>query len=371
MLSIQRITSSKKYLPFIDGLRFIAIVSVLLNHFITAYDKKFTCIAFNKFYEDHHIALLAGNSNNSVLLFFAISGFILALPFAKYYFDGSEKPVLKDYYIKRISRLEPPYLIVLTGILMLHVFILHKSSLSTIFPNYLASFFYLHNIIFQEYPTLNFVFWSLEIELQFYLLAPLLARLFYFKGYTRRSIFMFLIIAFALLNLYFTFPFKSIINYLHYFLAGMLAVDLFLSNTDKLKKNYVFDACSMILLVVIWTGYWNEKTILLPFALCLFILLSSCSKLWSKCLELKWISIIGGMCYSLYMLHHPIMALFVNRFETDILFLNSVPLDFLIRLLVSLGLVLLCCALFFIFIERPTMKRNWYRRDSLRQLFKS
>ncbi|MDF2456956.1 MAG: acyltransferase [Cytophagaceae bacterium] len=371
MLPLRRITTSQSYLPFIDGLRFIAIVPVLLNHFITAYDKKFHSTSFSKFYEDDHIELLAGNSNNSVLLFFAISGFILGLPFAKHYFNTGEKPLLKDYYIKRVSRLEPPYLIVLTGILLLHVFILHKSSLAAVLPHYLASFFYLHNIIFQEYPTLNFVFWSLEIELQFYLLAPFLASAFYLNAFSRRTILILVIFGLAILNLHFTFPFRSIINYLHYFLAGMLAVDLFLSCSNKLSKSYIFDTCNLVLLFIIWTGHWTEKTIILPFALCLFILLSPSSKIWSKCLEWKGITIIGGMCYSLYMLHHPIMALFVNRFQTDILFLNSVPLDFLIRLLITLVLVLICCALFFIFIERPTMKRNWYRKDSLRQLFKN
>jgi peptidoglycan/LPS O-acetylase OafA/YrhL len=42
-----------------------------------------------------------------VKVFFAISGFILALPFLKYYFGLSDKKVqLKSYFIRRLTRLE-------------------------------------------------------------------------------------------------------------------------------------------------------------------------------------------------------------------------------------------------------------------------
>jgi len=46
-------------------------------------------------------------------------------------------------------------------------------------PHLLASFFYLHNMIFGAFPgAVNGVAWSLEIEIQFYVLVPMLALLF-------------------------------------------------------------------------------------------------------------------------------------------------------------------------------------------------
>lgn len=40
--------------------------------------------------------------------------------------------------------------------------------------HYLASIAYLHNLIYLEPSSINTVTWSLEIELQFYILVPLL-----------------------------------------------------------------------------------------------------------------------------------------------------------------------------------------------------
>ncbi len=49
-----------------------------------------------------------------VKVFFAISGFVLALPFLKYYLGISDKKVqLKSYFIRRLTRLEPPFIITL------------------------------------------------------------------------------------------------------------------------------------------------------------------------------------------------------------------------------------------------------------------
>ena len=45
-----------------------------------------------------------------VLLFFTISGFILGLPFARQYLVAA-RPVSFGFYRRRVTRLEPPYLI--------------------------------------------------------------------------------------------------------------------------------------------------------------------------------------------------------------------------------------------------------------------
>ena len=52
-------------------------------------------------------------------LFFAISGFILALPFAEHYLSGAPRPTLGRYYVRRVTRIEPPYVINLTILLAL------------------------------------------------------------------------------------------------------------------------------------------------------------------------------------------------------------------------------------------------------------
>jgi peptidoglycan/LPS O-acetylase OafA/YrhL len=109
-LSFKRITSSGSFIPEIDGLRFIAIVSVVLHH-ISA----FLFIKVEKFYNtplDFPILnKVLSHGRLGVPLFFVISGFILGMPFAKYYIEKGDRINLKKYFLRRLTRLEPPYII--------------------------------------------------------------------------------------------------------------------------------------------------------------------------------------------------------------------------------------------------------------------
>lgn len=102
-LSFKRITSTGNFIPEIDGLRFIAISSVVLYHlsgFLTAKDvKQYTDIFDYSFLKE-----ILSHGHLGVPLFFVISGFILGMPFAKFHI-AKEKPVsLKKYFLRRLTR---------------------------------------------------------------------------------------------------------------------------------------------------------------------------------------------------------------------------------------------------------------------------
>ena len=103
----RRITSSGLYIPEIDGLRFLAISWIFLFHFN---DYLATARHFN---EASLLQTFFYNGYRGVELFFVISGFILSLPFAKYYLANGKKIRLKNYFLRRITRLEPPYFIIM------------------------------------------------------------------------------------------------------------------------------------------------------------------------------------------------------------------------------------------------------------------
>ena len=48
---------------------------------------------------------------HGVELFFIISGFILAMPFAAHHLKGQRPVALGPYYLRRLTRLEPPYML--------------------------------------------------------------------------------------------------------------------------------------------------------------------------------------------------------------------------------------------------------------------
>jgi peptidoglycan/LPS O-acetylase OafA/YrhL len=345
-------------LPFIDGLRFFTLLSVALVHFVDFYEVHTYPIRSHPLYQQLHLDAVAGYSDNCVLVFFAISGFVLGMPFAKAFFTGEKRPNLKSFYLRRVMRLEPPYIIILTGLLLMNVYIFHKSSLMEVLPNYFASLFYLHNIIFESHPVLNFVFWTLEIEVQFYLIAPFLSQVFRLPAISRRVLLCSLMVGFSTLNYFFSSPFLSLYNFFQYFMAGFLAVDIFLNY--KGKKKYLFDAPAIVLFLLIWTGVFKYG-FEMPFLICFLIVFSSRSIIWDGLLTLKWISIIGGMCYTIYMLHHPVIAAFLNRVAGNDQWFTDPILDFSLKIVITMCVVFLISAIYFILVERPCMKKGWHK----------
>ena len=74
-----------------------------------------------------------------------------------------------------------------------------------------------------------------------------------------------------------------------------------------------------------------------------------------------WITTIGGMCYSIYLLHNYAIAplgMITERISSTAPF----GLRLLIQFLVMAPAVLVITALYFRFIERPCMRPDWPRR---------
>jgi len=196
-LSFKRITSTGNFIPEIDGLRFIAITSVVMYHlygFIAAKDINHYVHSF----DFPFLRILLSHGHLGVPLFFVISGFILGLPFAKFHIV-KEKPVsLKKYFLRRLTRLEPPYILAMTILLFGAVYVAKTVSVSDGILSYLSSIIYQHNFIWSGVlPLLNGPVWSLEIEVQFYILAPLLAYIFAVKSSSIRRTLIFCIAVFS------------------------------------------------------------------------------------------------------------------------------------------------------------------------------
>ena len=107
-LQLRRITTSGNWVPQIDGLRFVAILSVVVFHIqqqlLLKADVPVAVQAYYRF-----VSGMIGNGNRGVLLFFGISGYVLARPFCAWHRDGGKPIVLRAYYLRRLTRIEPPY----------------------------------------------------------------------------------------------------------------------------------------------------------------------------------------------------------------------------------------------------------------------
>jgi peptidoglycan/LPS O-acetylase OafA/YrhL len=359
-----RDTTSGQFIPEIDGLRFIAIISVILFHlnwFITSKTgRPEAADLLTEFFSHGHIG---------VQLFFVISGFVIALPFAKGHLIAGKRPGLRQYLFRRLTRLEPPYIVNLLFRFAL-LPLATADTFSDLIPHLFASMGYLHNVIYGSMSTINFVAWSLEIELQFYLLAPFVTSIFMIRSKTlRRLLLGALIIAFSMsayaLEGYPRFN-LSIFSAAQFFLAGFLLVDIYLT---EWKQNPTQSRRWDLVSVLSWTaivallhqGGTACYLIVVPtFAAYMAAFKGTLS---NRFFRLPVIYIIGGMCYTLYLYHYSVISA-IGRLLIRFGFLNHLPvwLEIIVAGLVIVPAVLLSGTLLFILIEKPCMKKDWHLR---------
>ena len=135
--------TSGSWIPQIDGLRFVAITSVLLFHILGQLSERTGhSIAIQPRY--HLLTQLVGNGDRGVLLFFVISGYILARPFLRQHRMGGKRVALGAYYLRRVTRLEPPYILAL--LIYTTAFVGFGVPLQAMLPHLAASTFYLHGL---------------------------------------------------------------------------------------------------------------------------------------------------------------------------------------------------------------------------------
>jgi peptidoglycan/LPS O-acetylase OafA/YrhL len=156
-----------------DGLRCVAIAMVILFHLNGYLLAKSALHHSEPSLQSDWLAQIAFVGFRGVELFFVISGFILGLPFAAHHLNDAPPVNLRKYYLRHLTRLEPPYFVTVALLFVLALWVQGKTA-AALYPHLAASLFYLHNLIYGTPSPAIGVAWSLEIEVQFYVLVPLL-----------------------------------------------------------------------------------------------------------------------------------------------------------------------------------------------------
>ena len=259
-----RVTSSGRYVPEVDGLRGLAIVLVVFFHCHHLFRTGNEPISSTEMIAEGWTAATIFLPNFffakgwfGVQIFFVISGMVLALPFASHYLQGAAHPKVKDYFRRRLIRIEVPYIITLTFFL-LYAVTFQDRLWNEMLPRYFAGLIYSHSLIYDgALNPLLWVSWTLEIEIQFYLLAPLLCTVFKIPNTLLRRGILLLAILFIepcvdAANAAFPSVIwrESILNQFSYFFAGILLADLYLSPKLKaIRANptaFIWDAVGLL-----------------------------------------------------------------------------------------------------------------------------
>jgi peptidoglycan/LPS O-acetylase OafA/YrhL len=364
-LSLRRIITSNRFIPEVDGFRFIAILIVVISH---VYANCGPIPEGGVFERAFHRAFFDGV--RGVFLFFTISGFILALPFARNHLQGGKKVGLLSYFKRRVTRLEPPYVLAML-LRASMVYISKRPAALVLGAHLLASLFYIHGLAYDLPSTVNPPAWSLEVEIQFYVLAPALTGLFAIRSKAlRRTVLVGLMLASGILAhtliVHETRPALSLLNYFQFFLAGFLLCDFYLCGDCFAMPKWLWDLLGVASIGWILMSQVSWYTVALPFATIVLYLAGFHGWLLRSFFSMRAISLIGGMCYSLYLTHTTVLVVFtpiVHRVsQSSLPGFVSYPLMFGLPML---G-ILLVGTTYFLLIERPCMDPHWPQKLMLR-----
>jgi peptidoglycan/LPS O-acetylase OafA/YrhL len=364
---LSRETSSGRFIPEMDGLRFIAIGMVILFH-VNGYLTVKSPLYHAAPPQSDWLAQAALVGFRGVELFFVISGFILGLPFAARYIKGARPVSLRKYYLRRLTRLEPPYFAAVLILFVLAIWISGKSE-TALYPHLWASLLYLHNLIFGSANPFIVVAWSLEIEVQFYLLVPLLTLLFSIRSLRLRRFSMIaLVLAILLAQSLFLHDSPraslSILAYLQFFLVGFLLADVFLASWDKApRRNLAWDLVALagwpLLFVILHSHILTHW--LFPVWVFLLYCAAFRGRLINHFFSNRWITAIGGMCYSIYLLQYQVISA-VGRLTRRLGETAPYWIYLSVQIVLVGAAIVVICGAYFVAIEKPCMRRDWPQR---------
>jgi peptidoglycan/LPS O-acetylase OafA/YrhL len=224
---------------------------------------------------------------------------------------------------------------------------------------------YLHCLIYRTMSTINFVTWSLEIEIQFYILAPLLGLIF-MLGNTilRRCFLLSLILAGVAFSFYAnghdtTIWHWTILDYLHYFLTGFLIADLIESRQPQPRGSPWWDVVSLTGWPILFLLPRDLATLAwLPILILPLYVAAFYGPASNWFFRLPFIALTGGMCYSFYLMHMLIISV-VFKATRHLAIFNDFLLNYSLQIVTLGGAIALLGTLYFVLIERPCMDPQW------------
>jgi peptidoglycan/LPS O-acetylase OafA/YrhL len=346
---IARPRPAQAFVPQIDGLRCIAIVAVVLYHVQGYVAAKAGVVNPGWMYQ------LFAQGHYGVPLFFALSGYIIACQFL-----GPKPADLKRYFIRRLTRLEPPYLISMLLVFAVKLWALDLA-FPMLFPHLMASLVYLHGLVFASHSVVNGVAWSLEIEWQFYLLAPLaFAAVLRTSGRTRQvGLWLFIVLGGCAHALAREIGPRFELSLLHYF--GFFAAGVWVAVLDADGAYRSIAACFDLLgvaavlatLAVLFRG--GMPGIALPALTAVTVLCALRGPMLRRVLGWWPIHCVGAMCYTIYLYHFFVVSAVGQLYAWAIGWDASAGVSLAVFALLALPLVLVACLLPYLLIERPFM----------------
>jgi peptidoglycan/LPS O-acetylase OafA/YrhL len=244
---------------------------------------------------------------------------------------------------------------------------MEHSKRGPVLPHFVASLFYVHNLVYHQVSSINSVAWSLEVEVQFYILMPLFALFFRIPGRLLRRGAMLAVIVLAVSLQSWLIPNVFVIDLtlagqIQHFFVGILLADIFLLDwSEQPISEPIWDLLVVAAIVVFFGSHAISPVcyrLALPAVTFMLMFATFRGAFWRRALRITMISLVGGMCYSIYLLHQPIISM-IGRRTLGLTFGHSFALNVLVQFPIWAAVTLLICVIFFVLVERPCMDKNW------------
>jgi peptidoglycan/LPS O-acetylase OafA/YrhL len=266
----------------LDFLRGTASLSVALYHFCNILDPGV-------------LKSVSDYGRFGVQVFFVISGFII--PYSLFR-SGYRWKDYSIFIVKRLTRLDPPYIatlivIIALGVLSWYIPFQRGEIFTVSVPQVLLHIGYVN--VFFGYPWLNDVFWTLAIEFQYYLLVGLAFPLLFSRNHVTRLASIIL-----LGSTVYVFPSGSFVfHYMFLFLLGILTCQLKLSMIGKIE----YSILTVLIIGLSFNALAVPSTIAGGIATFTILFVKIRNPVWR---------FLGNISYSLYLVHSPIGRRFLN-----------------------------------------------------------
>ena len=393
----ESVRSEVGYIPAIEGLRGIAVLWVVAFHYVVVRSGQFADPLIAWIDASSVPRIIVRNGFLGVDLFFLITGFLLTLPWFKHDLEGRKHPSAREFYIRRARRILPAYYVQLAILFFVFLPLLNPTLWRA------ARGFVLANLglhaLFLHYTTpyssaslaINGPLWTLALEMQYYLLLPLIAVWFLRAPYVAAAAFLAAALIWKtlaqhdlqpLISLYGTigarwnlpdaglrhFAGTQLPGYLGHFALGILCGRAWLAQRATVPDRVgaallgVLAACSVLGLYAVLAGHaaWlgEQAWILIPLAMAVAIwaAVSKHPRWGDKLLGLAPLAFIGRVSYSMYLYHLPVLLLF-NKYAPAALGGFA--------FLCYFGAIIVISTLSFRYVELPFMRQRSSGRSSI------
>lgn len=355
-------------LAFLDGLRALAALYVVIGHLVSIVDPKNltggqSCLPYTirmmvEPFRQGHLAVAA---------FIVISGFSLSVSAFRPGLGGTANRVsIAEFFKRRAKRILPPYYACLLFSTLVAVYVTSQQNKMPFLlyvpvtpQNFLAHIFLIQNMSLDWMYKINGVLWSIALEAQLYLLFPALI-------WCTRNLGKLVTIALGLSVTYAVVTRIPDANRFYVWFIPLFAAGIAASQAAYRPNRHIGTLPGLGLLIavlglslgVLALSFTEQQPLQdLPFGFgiagLLYALTVGGSLEANKVLSNRALVAIGAFSYSLYLMHHPIeQVIYVYRpvFLTD----PVVTLGYLF--VVGLPCILLLTWVFYLIFERPFIR---------------